>query len=151
MKKFLKNRSKILFVVAILSLLLFVLSLPELINYSEYMSYMGMVDEEVYDKILDNTNLLNIMNTSISGGLLYVFNSMAFVLMMVASLTSIVGFLFKKLESIFISIGLYVMIICMSIYMFDPVGIIILIILLILNILGYMEQYKINNKMKKQV
>ncbi len=60
------------------------------------------------------------------------------------SLFNLVGYIYKKNEFIFISIGLGIIVTCMSIYVADPIFIVLIACSTILNILGYIEQYRLD-------
>ena len=62
------------------------------------------------------------------------------------TLFNLVGYIYKKNEFIFISVGLGIIVTCMSVYVADLVFVILIALATILNILGYIEQYLINEK-----
>ena len=147
MKKFLKNRSKLLFAVAILNAVLFLLFIPELLEYSKYMSNLSESNPEF-------TRIIPTMIFYVIGGHAFVqFNFTIILILLFAAIANIVGFIYKKEEFNFIAIGLYLMISCMSLYVFKPFGVILLVLLLTLSIIGYLDQYSIdeekNTKKKK--
>ena len=62
------------------------------------------------------------------------------------TLFNLVGYIYNKNEFIFISIGLSVIVMCMSIYVSKPIFIILILLATILNILGYIEQNNMNKE-----
>ena len=148
MRNFFNERSKILFALAIISLILFILCIPELLNYSKYLSYVGYVDAEFEMESLTLSSIFNIMITGFAGSMSVQFNCFVFSIIMIASFFNIFGFLLKKYNLNFISIGLYVVILCTSVYVFDILGLLLLIMLLILNTIAYIDQMRLNKKLK---
>ena len=139
---FIEQRSRVLFVSFLISILLFILILPEFLHYSDYIR-----------DITTNNNI----NTSISeatiGELIWtkhateafeefsLISSSVFVFILLFNLA---GYIFRKNEFIFISIGLSIMITCMSIYLLNTVFIISIILATILNIIGYIDQINLD-------
>lgn len=141
-KNFIENRSRILFISSLISILLFILILPEFLHYSDYVkqhidpaSLDTSVIEETLGEIIWSTHAVEAFEqfTLISSSIL------VFIL-----LFNLVGYIFKKNEFIFISIGLSIIMTCMSIYLLNITFIICIALATILNILGYIEQYKLS-------
>ena len=145
MKKILEGRSKILFAVAILNAVIFLIFIPELLEYSRYMSNLSCLNPE-FDRIIPT------MIIYVIGGHSFVqFNFVIISIMMIAALCNIIGFIYKKQEFNFMAIGLYLIIGCMSIYVFHIFGTLFLVLLFILSIIGYIDQYNVNDiKPKKK-
>jgi hypothetical protein len=62
------------------------------------------------------------------------------------TLFNLVGYIYNKNEFIFISVGLGVIVTCMSVYVAELVFVILIALATVLNILGYIEQYLMNEK-----
>ena len=143
MKNFLKERSKILFAVAVLNAILFLIFIPELLEYSKYMAN--------YSSNIEFQRIIPTMIIYVIGGHAFIqFNFIIILIILFAALANVVGFIYKREEFNFISIGLYLMISCMSLYVFKPFGILLLILLFTLSIIGYMDQYNINTNIKRK-
>lgn len=153
MKKFLKERSKILLVSTVICIILFVLCIPELINYSK------SVNEEVmlYNEFMVNKANIeaDAMATALRTGdfltIMLFYKVIMFGLLMIASTFNVVGFIYKKLEFLLISIVLFTINLVANFHLMDIGGILIFSSLILLNIVGYILQYKINKKTKKLV
>lgn len=149
MKRFIKERSKILLIATILSLILFVLCIPELINYSK------SINEEqlLFNQYMLGTSSANIDTMAlVSADFLTItlfYNLIMFGLLMVASAFNIVGYVYKKLEFQLISIVFFTINLFTNLYLMDIGGILVFSLLIILNIFGYVGQYKIQKKMTK--
>ena len=144
MKDFLKSRSKILFAVAILNVVVFLLFIPELLEYSKYVSNLSCLNPE-FNKVIPT------MIFYVIGGHSFIqFNFLLIIIMMFAALANIAGFIYKKEEFNFIAIGLYLIIGCISAYVFHICGVMLLMLLFILSIIGYVDQYTINKESKKK-
>ena len=68
---------------------------------------------------------------------------------MIATLFNIAGFFYDKQEFNFMAIGLFLMVSCMGCYVFSSLGTTLLILLFILSVMGYIDQYKISLSQKK--
>lgn len=144
MEKFLNERSKILFAAAIVNAVIFLLFIPELLEYSRYVSDLSCLNPEF-------SRIIPTMIFYVIGGHAFVqFNFFVILIMMFAALFNIVGFIYKKEEFNFMAIGLYLILTCVSAYVFHIFGVILLMLLFLLSIIGYVDQYSINRKAKKK-
>ena len=144
MRKFLESRSKILFATAIINAVLFLILIPELLEYSKYISNVACPNPE-FDRILPT------MIFYVIGGHAFVqFNFTIILILLFAALFNVVGFVYKKEEFNFMAMGLYLMISCMSMYVFHMWGTLLLILLFVLSAIGYVDQYTMNKNSKKQ-
>lgn len=135
-KDFIKTRSKILFVSSIISAILFVLILPEFLKYSDFIHHFT-------DTVTLNTNdqtIGEIIWSTHSNEAFQEFSLIFSCIFVFITLFNLVGYIYKKNEFIFISIGLSVVVTCMSIYVTNPIFIILITLATILNIIGYIEQ-----------
>lgn len=143
MKIFLSERSKILFATAIVNAVIFLLFIPELVEYSKYMSNLSVLNPE-YIKVIPT------MIFYVIGGHAFIqFNFTIILILLFAALANVVGFIYKKEEFNFMALGLYLMISCMSLYVFHPFGILLLVLLFLLTCIGYVDQYTIKNDLNK--
>lgn len=143
-KNFIKCRSKLLFISFIVSLVLFLLIIPEFLHYSDFIKNF-MDPNHTQIEITDATIGELIWNTHATEAFeefTLIFSS----IFVFITLFNLVGYIHKKNEFIFISIGLGIIVTCMSIYVADLVFIVLIALATILNILGYIEQYLINEK-----
>lgn len=151
MKKFIKERSKILLVATIISIILFVLCIPELINYSKSVNEEVMLyNEFMVEKANIEADAMAIALTT--GDFLTVmlfYNLMMFGTLMVASAFNIVGYVYKKLEFQLMSIVFFTINLFTNLYLMDIGGILIFSLLIILNIFGYVGQYRIQKRITK--
>ena len=144
MRKFLESRSKILFATAIINAVLFLILIPELLEYSKYISNVACPNPE-FGRILPT------MIFYVIGGHAFVqFNFTIILILLFAALFNVVGFVYKKEEFNFMAMGLYLMISCMSMYVFHMWGTLLLILLFVLSAIGYVDQYTMNKNSKKQ-
>ena len=144
MRKFLESRSKILFATAIINAVLFFILIPELLEYSKYISSVACSNPE-FGRILPT------MIFYVIGGHAFVqFNFTIILILLFAALFNVVGFVYKKEEFNFMAMGLYLMISCMSMYVFHMWGTLLLILLFVLSAIGYVDQYTMNKNSKKQ-
>ena len=144
MKIFLEKRSKILFAVAILNAVLFLLFIPELLEYSKYISDLSCPNPQ-FERIIPT------MIFYVIGGHSFVqFNFTIVLILLFAALFNIVGFIYKREELNFMAMGLYLMISCMSMYVFHACGTLLLILLFTLSAIGYVDQYMINKETKNK-
>lgn len=143
MEKFLNGRSKILFATAIINAIVFLLFIPELVEYSKYMSNISMLNPEFI-------RVIPTMIFYVIGGHAFIqFNFTIILILLFAALANVVGFVYKKEEFNFMAMGLYLMISCMSLYVFHPFGILLLVLLFLLTCIGYVDQYAIKNDLNK--
>ena len=143
-KNFIKCRSKLLFISFIISLVLFLLIIPEFLHYSDFVKHL-MDPNYTQIEITDATIGELIWNTHATEAFeefTLIFSS----IFVFITLFNLVGYIYKKNEFIFISIGLGIIVTCMSVYVADLVFIILIALATILNVLGYIEQYLINEK-----
>ena len=139
-KNFIEQRSRILFVSFLISVLLFILILPEFLHYSDYI------------RDITTNNNININEATI-GEVIWAthateaFKEFSLILSSIfvfILLFNLAGYIFKKNEFIFISIGLSIIITCMSFYLLNSLFIISIILATILNIIGYIDQIKLD-------
>lgn len=151
MKKFIKERSKILLVATIISIILFVLCIPELINYSKSVNEEVMLYSEF---MVEKANIeADAMAIALRTGdfltVMLFYNLMMFGTLMVASAFNIVGYVYKKLEFQLMSIVFFTINLFTNLYLMDIGGILIFSLLIILNIFGYVGQYRIQKRITK--
>ena len=151
MKKFIKERSKILLVATIISIILFVLCIPELINYSKSVNEEVMLYNEF---MVEKANIeADAMAIALRTGdfltVMLFYNLMMFGTLMVASAFNIVGYVYKKLEFQLMSIVFFTINLFTNLYLMDIGGILIFSLLIILNIFGYVGQYRIQKRITK--
>ena len=140
MKKFLESRSKILFATAIVNAFLFLILIPELLEYSKYISNFSCSNPQ-FERILPT------MIFYVIGGHSFVqFNFTIILILLFAALFNVVGFIYKREEFNFMAMGLYLMISCMSMYVFHVWGTLLLILLFVLSAIGYVDQYTMNKE-----
>ena len=135
-KYFIKTRSKILFISSIISAILFILILPEFLKYSDFINHFT-------DTVSLNTNDSTIGEVIWSTHATEAFQEFSLIfscIFVFITLFNLVGYIYKKNEFIFISIGLSVVVTCMSIYVAAPIFIVLIALATILNIIGYIEQ-----------
>lgn len=141
-KEFINQRSKLLFISFILSLILFVLIIPEFIHYSEFLN--KIINPE--DINLAETTLAEFISVSHSTKAVEEFNLIFSSIFVFILLFNLVGYVYKKTEFIFISIGLSVIVTCISVYVTNTIFLAVMAIATILNTVGYLEQNKINKR-----
>lgn len=143
LKNFIKVRSKLLFFSFIISIILFVLMIPEFLHYSNFI-----------DTIINNNIKLEVTQATI-GEIIWAthaaeafeeFSLIFCCIFVFISLFNLVGYIYNKTEFIFISIGLGIIVTCMSIYVANVVFIILVTLSTLLNALGYFEQNSINKR-----
>lgn len=139
-KNFVKQRSKFLFISFVISLVLFILIIPEFLHYSSFINdLINSVDIN-----LTETTLAEFISTSHSVEALEEFNLIFCCIFVFILLFNLVGYVYKKTEFIFISIGLSVIVTAMSIYVTNTIFLVLIALATILNILGYLEQNRLN-------
>lgn len=146
-KNFLNKRSKLALLVFLVSIVIGILLIIELTNYSKNISFidLGTTDTELANSY-DNATILQV-----SGSLeLLNFNILYCSILVFICLFNIVGYLYNKSEFMFISTGLYVFSFCLGLYVFDIPGVIFIACLFLLNVLGYVDQVKLTDKKKKK-
>lgn len=131
-KSFLNERSKLALLVFLVSIVVGILLIFEITNYSEY---IRLIAENTYksEAVLQMTVFVE-------------FSIFVCALFIFTCLFNIVGYLYNNSEFIFISTGLYVVLFCLGIYMFEIAGIIFIACLFMLNLLGYIDQVKLIGK-----
>ena len=144
MKKFLESRSKILFATAIVNAFLFLILIPELLEYSKYISNIACSNPQ-FERIIPS-----MIFYVIRGHTFIQFNFTIILILLFAALFNVVGFIYKREEFNFMAMGLYLMISCMSMYVFHVWGTLLLILLFVLSAIGYVDQYTMNKELKKQ-
>lgn len=137
-KDFIKKRSKILFFSSIISVILFILLIPEFLNYSEFVKVFVKSSQTAID--VTNSTLGEVIWETHSNEIFHEFSIIFSCLYVFVSLFNIVGYIYKKTEFIFISVGLGVVVTCMSIYVSNIIFVVLIALCTILNIMGYTEQ-----------
>ena len=137
-KDFIKKRSKILFISSIISVILFILLIPEFLSYSEFVKVFVKSSQTAID--VTNSTLGEVIWETHSNEIFHEFSIIFSCLYVVVSLFNIVGYIYKKTEFIFISVGLGVVVTCMSIYVSNIIFVVLIALCTILNIMGYTEQ-----------
>ncbi len=142
MKKFIKERSKVMLMIAIISVILFVLAIPDLLNYSRFIkdSVEGLSNPQI-NSVDTNIIFLSVLTTSVLE-----FNLIATLILIFATIFNISGYIHNKEELTFISVGLLVVLFCIFSYACSITGLIFLLLLLVLNLLGYLDQRCLNMK-----
>lgn len=143
-KNFIKTRSKILFISFIISAILFVLILPEFLYYSDFID--KIVDPNAINAEITDATLGEIIWSTHATEAVQEFNLIFCCIFVFITLFNLVGYIYNKNEFIFISIGLSVIVTCMSIYVSKPIFIVLILLATILNILGYIEQNNMNKE-----
>ena len=141
-KNFIGQRSKLLFISFILSLILFILIIPEFIHYSEFIN--KIINPS--DINLAETTLAEFISASHAAEAIEEFNLIFSCIFVFILLFNLVGYVYKKTEFIFISIGLSVIVTCISVYVTNTIFLALIGTATALNIVGYLEQNKINKK-----
>lgn len=145
MKKFIKERSKLMLVTCIISVIIVILTIPEFINESNWIKTFietfneispNLTEKEIH-LALSSSDMVNL--TSIH---MIILNCIFFI----AAVLNIASYVYKKLEFQFLSIAFMILLILVNITMFDIGGILFFLLIIVLNILGYMSQHKINKK-----
>ena len=149
MKKFFEGRSKVAIVVFALSIILLCILIPEIIMKSKniYDYFVGILP---FDKEqINGTDLFSAVLVQ-WGSDITILDILLLGIMFLIALFNITGFIGKKIEFNFISIGLLVMTFCFNIFTFDHIMSMILFLLFILvNIWAYISELKINKSLKK--
>lgn len=135
-KNFVKTRSKLLFISSIVSAVLFVLILPEFLKYSDFINHFS----DTATLTTNDATIGEIIWSTHSTEAYQEFNLIFSCIFVFITLFNIVGYVYNKNEFIFISIGLSIVVTCMSIYVTTPMFIALISLCTILNILGYVEQ-----------
>lgn len=143
-KNFIENRSRILFVSSLISILIFILILPEFLHYSDYIKHI--IASNTIDTNITEATLGEVIWATHSVEAFEEFSIVSSSIFVFISLFNLAGYIFKKHEFIFISIGLSIVTTCMSIYITKPLFIISIMFATILNILGCIEQYNITKE-----
>lgn len=143
-KNFIKCRSKLLFVSFIISLILFLLIIPEFLKYSDFVKHI--MDPNYLQVEISDATLGELIWSTHATEAFQEFNLIFSSIFVFITLFNLVGYIYNKNEFIFISIGLGIIITCMSVYVADLAFVILIALATILNILGYIEQYLINEK-----
>lgn len=143
-KDFIKKRSKILFFSSIISVILFILLIPEFLNYSEFVKIFVKSSQNTIN--VTNETLGEVIWSTHSNEMFHEFSIIFSCLYVFVSLFNIVGYIYRKTEFIFISVGLGVVVTCMSIYVSNMIFVILIALCTILNIMGYVEQNILEKK-----
>ena len=143
-KNFINTRSKLLFISFIISAVLFILMLPEFLYYSDFIS--GIIGANNIQTELTNATLGEVIWSTHATEAFQEFNLIFSCIFVFITLFNLVGYIYNKNEFIFISIGLSLIVTCMSIYVAKSTFIILILLATILNILGYIEQNSMNKR-----
>lgn len=143
-KKFINKRSKLSLLVFLVSILIGILMILEFTNYFEYMS-LYYNTEELEEGILKGMSILPM----ISNEIFLTFNILVSGILVFISLYNIAGYLHNNAEFMFISTGLCIILFSMGLYVFELGGIVFIGSLVILNLLGYIDQVKLMTKKDK--
>lgn len=147
MKKFLKERSKLMLVTCIISVIIVILTIPEFVNESNWIKTFvetfneispNLTEQEIH-LALSSSDMINL--TSIH---MIILTCISFI----SAILNVASYIYKKLEFQFLSISFLILLILVNCTMFDIGGILFFSLLIILNILAYISQYKINKKTK---
>ena len=145
-KKFINNRSKIGLIVFLVSILLGILLIEEFLDVSECIKFMS---DSSYNKFIDGTYTnVEILKVVFSKDLQYV-SLLVYSLLIFVLLFNMVGYVYKKSEFMFISTGLSIFLLCFGFYAFSISGIIFCGCLLLLNLIGFLDQTSVQAGTKK--
>lgn len=133
-KDFLNKRSKVSLLVFLISIIVGILLIFEITNYSDY---IRLIAQNTYESEA-------VLQMSVFAE----FNIFICSLFVFTCLFNIVGYLYNNSEFMLISTGLYIILFCISMYMLEVSGVIFVACLLLLNLLGYVDQIKLINKKK---
>lgn len=143
-KAFINNRSKIGFIVFLISILLGVLLVEEFMDISKCIKLMS---DSNYNKFIAYNNI-EILRVVFPNDLqyisLFVYSLLIFIL-----LFNMVSYIYKKSEFMFISTGLSIFLLCFGFYTFSISGIIFCGCLFILNLIGFLDQTSVQRGTKK--
>lgn len=145
-KKFLDKRSKISLLVFLISMVVGILLIFEFVNFSEYIHLISDVSQidSNYVNTYDNAAILTILSADVSI-IVHIITCSIFVFI---CLVNIVGYVYNSSEFMLISTGLYIILFCAGLYIFEVSGVIFVACLFLLNLLGYIDQIKLTNKKK---
>ncbi len=143
-KNFIKCRRKLLFISFIISLVLFLLIIPKFLKYSDFVKHI--IDPNYSQIAVTDATIGELIWNTHATESFQEFTLIFSSIFLFITLFNLAGYIYKKNEFIFISIGLGIIITCMSVYVADLVFIILIALATVLNILGYIEQYFINEK-----
>ena len=141
-QNFIKTRSKILFVSFIISAILFVLIIPEFLYYSDFIK--GITNSNTIAAEITDATVGEIIWATHATEAFQEFSLIFSCIFVFISLFNLVGYIYKKNEFIFISIGLGIIVTCMSVYVAAPIFVALIALSTILNIFGYVEQYRLD-------
>lgn len=141
-QNFIKTRSKILFVSFIISAILFILIIPEFLHYSDFIK--GITNSNNIALNVTDATVGEIIWSTHATEAFQEFSLIFSCIFVFISLFNLVGYIYKKNEFIFISIGLGIIVTCMSVYVADPIFVTLISLSTILSIFGYVEQYKLD-------
>lgn len=143
-KNFIENRSRILFISSLISVLLFILILPEFLHYSDYIK--NIIEPANIDASIAESTIGEVIWSTHAVEAFEEFSLISSCILVFILLFNLAGYMFKKNEFIFISIGLSIIMTCMSIYLSNIIFIISISLATILNVLGYIEQQQLAKK-----
>ena len=141
-QNFIKTRSKILFISFIISAVLFILIIPEFLYYSDFIK--GVTTSNAITVEVTDATVGEIIWSTHATEAFQEFSLIFSCIFVFISLFNLVGYIYKKNEFIFISIGLGIIVTCMSVYVAAPIFVVLISLSTILSIFGYIEQYKLD-------
>lgn len=133
-----------MFISFIISLILFLLIIPEFLHYSDFIK--NIMDPNYPRLEITDATLGQIIWDTHATEAFQEFNLIFSSIFVFITLFNLVGYIYNKNEFIFISVGLGVIVTCMSVYVAELVFVILIALATVLNILGYIEQYLMNEK-----
>lgn len=142
LQNFIKTRSKLLFISFIISAILFILIIPEFLYYSDFIK--GITNSNTIAVDVTDATVGEIIWSTHATEAFQEFSLIFSCIFVFISLFNLVGYIYKNNEFIFISIGLEIIVTCMSVYVAAPIFVILIALSTVLNIFGYVEQYKLD-------
>lgn len=141
---FIKRRSKILFFSSIISIILFILIIPEFLHYSDFVN--TIISENNINLEISQATMGDIIWATHATEAFEEFSLIFCCIFVFITLFNLVGYIYNKTEFIFISIGLGIIVTCMSIYVASAIYICLVSLSTLLNLFGYFEQNNINKR-----
>lgn len=142
-KKFINERSKILLVTVILNIIIIFGIIPEFLDYSNWFDKFSMYFYNI-DPSFTHEEIHLALSSQDFISLSYIHSILLACFMFASTIFNIASYIYRKLELQFISISFIALIIFVNFFEFDIIGKIIFILIIILNILAYIQQYKLN-------
>ena len=124
--------------------MLFLLIIPEFLHYSDFVKHI--MDPNYSQIEITDATIGELIWSTHATEAFQEFNLIFSSIFVFITLFNLVGYIYNKNEFIFISIGLGIIVTCMSVYVADLIFVILIGLATILNILGYIEQHFINEK-----